>query len=129
MSSRELLEQLRDAGITVTAAAALVDEDAVLSALGLTGAPIAAPVFDFGAPSKKSASAVQDPPAPPPAPPAPPAAQAPPPPRRPRAGAPGARPPQRPPPAAGRGAAGPCAHGQAQARHRPEDHLAADPGA
>jgi len=47
MSVMDLLVQLRDAGITVPAASALVDEDRVVQTLGLTtGASSAA--FDFG---------------------------------------------------------------------------------
>jgi len=59
MSVMDLLVQLRDAGITVPAASALVDEDRVVQTLGLTtGARSAA--FDFGS----TKQAVADPPAP-----------------------------------------------------------------
>ncbi len=59
MSVMDLLVQLRDAGITVPAASALVDEDRVVETLGLTtGAPSAA--FDFG--STKQAVAAPPPP-------------------------------------------------------------------
>ena len=60
MSAMDLLMQLRDAGITVTAASALVDEDRVVEALGLSAGGSSSAAFDFG----QAASAVVSPPAP-----------------------------------------------------------------
>lgn len=60
MSVMDLLVQLRDAGITVPAASALVDEDRVVATLGLTNRSAPAAAFDFG--STKQAVAAPPPP-------------------------------------------------------------------
>ena len=62
MSAMDLLVQLRDAGIKLTAASALVDEDQVVQALGLGPASGAPAAFDFGS---GAPAAVASPPAPP----------------------------------------------------------------
>ncbi len=60
MSAMDLLVQLRDAGITVTAASALVDEDRVVQTLGLTKGAAPTAAFEFGS----TKQAVAAPPAP-----------------------------------------------------------------
>ncbi|MDQ3631746.1 MAG: hypothetical protein M3417_10865, partial [Actinomycetota bacterium] len=59
MSVMDLLVQLRDAGITVPAASALVDEERVVATLGLTSRSAPAAAFDFG--STKQAVATPPP--------------------------------------------------------------------